>query len=505
MTEISTPWGGIITGDAGPYSDDDWSDIWRKLRQNDRTVQGVLDTYLNELEVAGAASPIQIDTGAGIVDGKFYENTVAVTVNIPTPSVSTRIDRIVLRKSWSAQTVRITRIAGAEGGAAPAITQVDGTTWDISLAQVSITTGGVITITDERQNLVTNIRAGGLNRIATELTIAAGVIAIRQMTHKLQPQSGTTDDLDTINGGIAGDILVLYASDVGTDTITLKHGTGNISCIGGSDIALSEGAALLLYNGTDWLAIGGSGGMTNSNISPTTANVTAAVNTRYFADVSGLTAPRNFVLPAGAVGDEIEISLTVGDDTYPLLIIGDTGITINGGSAATEWSRLFITGENVRLVANSVTNWQIVHDGRTPCSCRIQDNDAQAIANATSLTVNLDTEIFDNANLGEVANDRINIRRNNKYVISGALRLSGITAAANRFVVSFGDDAANILQVAEATAGNASSPGIALVTTTELVAGDWIVLKVYQNSGASQNTTIASNGAAHLEIVEVLA
>jgi len=78
-------------------------------------------------------------------------------VVIPSPTVSTRIDRIVLRKSWVAQTVRITRIEGIEGGGAPALTQTDGTTWDIPLYQVSITTGGNITLTDERVYIHPNI------------------------------------------------------------------------------------------------------------------------------------------------------------------------------------------------------------------------------------------------------------------------------------------------------------------------------------------------------------
>jgi hypothetical protein len=151
MAELSLPWGGIVLGDAGPYSDDDWSDIWRNLLCFDRAAQGPIAGVLNELVVSGANSPIQVASGMALVDGKFYSSDSSVTVVVPTPTVSVRIDRIVLRKSWAAQTVRITRIAGVEGGGAPAITQVDGTTWDCPLAQISVTTGGVITITDERE------------------------------------------------------------------------------------------------------------------------------------------------------------------------------------------------------------------------------------------------------------------------------------------------------------------------------------------------------------------
>lgn len=112
--------------------------------------------FLDELAkfvATGSASPVAIGTGRALVYGTWYENDAGVNVVIPTPAASTRIDRIVARKSWAAQTVRITRIAGTEGAGAPAITQVAGTTWDMPICQVSITTGGVITITDERDFL----------------------------------------------------------------------------------------------------------------------------------------------------------------------------------------------------------------------------------------------------------------------------------------------------------------------------------------------------------------
>lgn len=163
MTETSYPWAGESTGDAGPYSDDQWSDAWAALFTRDRTAEGILrpstTSGLNDLEVTGVASPVAVASGLAIVDGKFYKNSASENVAIPTPSANPRIDRIVLRKAWTAQTVRITRIEGSESAtpSAPAITQTDGSTWDIPLAQVYITTGGVITVTDERVWNRTNI------------------------------------------------------------------------------------------------------------------------------------------------------------------------------------------------------------------------------------------------------------------------------------------------------------------------------------------------------------
>lgn len=162
MTERSYYWGGTTVGDASiaPYDNDEFTDIFRKMFVKDRAIMGVLDGYGNELVTTGAGSPVTVDTGAAMVDGNFYENDAPLTVAIPTPAASTRIDRIVLRKDFAGQTVRVTRIAGVEGGSAPAITQSDGVTWDILLYQVSITTGGAITLTKEYKFIVSPLGSG---------------------------------------------------------------------------------------------------------------------------------------------------------------------------------------------------------------------------------------------------------------------------------------------------------------------------------------------------------
>lgn len=155
MAEISRPWDGIVLGDSGPYSDDQWTDVWATLLGPTIASEGVFRDQDSELNLSGLpATPITIEAGKALVDGSWYESTASVGVSLdPAPGVDPRIDRIVLRKDWALQTIRITRIVGDEA-ASPvpkAITQVDGTTWDIPLWQVHITTGGVITVfRDER-------------------------------------------------------------------------------------------------------------------------------------------------------------------------------------------------------------------------------------------------------------------------------------------------------------------------------------------------------------------
>lgn len=115
------------------------------------TAEGVVPRVLGELAVTASSGQAFVASGRMIGEGYAYKNTSALTIALPTPAANTRIDRIVLRvQHGTTRTARVTRIAGTEGAAAPALTQVAGTTWDIPLAQISVTTAGVITVTDQR-------------------------------------------------------------------------------------------------------------------------------------------------------------------------------------------------------------------------------------------------------------------------------------------------------------------------------------------------------------------
>lgn len=151
--ELSYPWAGTVTGDASlaPYDDDEWSDLWCYMFVAYRNAAGVIRGVDDEYEASGATTPVTISTGAAIVDGKVHRNTANVQFVIAAPTANPRIDRIVLRKSWTNQIVRLTLISGVEAAipTPPSVTQIDGTTWDVRLWQVFIDTGGNITLTPE--------------------------------------------------------------------------------------------------------------------------------------------------------------------------------------------------------------------------------------------------------------------------------------------------------------------------------------------------------------------
>jgi hypothetical protein len=94
------------------------------------------------------------------------------------------------------------------------------------------------------------------NVAGTTKTIAGGIITKEtgKITwHKVEVQLGFVDDLDTINGGIAGDIL--FISSASANVITLKDGTGNLLLTG--DLALNSVSdlACLFYRGTNWYEV----------------------------------------------------------------------------------------------------------------------------------------------------------------------------------------------------------------------------------------------------------
>lgn len=102
--------------------------------------------------------------------------------------------------------------------------------------------------------------AGNLRfKAVSDLTVSGGVITVTQNRHRFDTEGGAaTDDIDTING-LATDGEIVYGAIVNAArNIVLKHGTGNIACVGGQNITLDlvSDVAILIYDGTTstWFA-----------------------------------------------------------------------------------------------------------------------------------------------------------------------------------------------------------------------------------------------------------
>jgi len=178
MTEKSYLWTTGETGDgAATYSREDWQQI-AQIFASCHSNEGIAPSFRNAF--AGTANPgnssdrtVRIAAGGAVVDGKPYDSNANVDIVLDaTPS--NRRDRIVLRTNWTTQTVRIYVIKGMDGSdTPPAITQTSQSLYDITLYQAALTSGGTVTLTDERAFA----RIGRADIVPTE-TIPIGCILL---------------------------------------------------------------------------------------------------------------------------------------------------------------------------------------------------------------------------------------------------------------------------------------------------------------------------------------
>jgi hypothetical protein len=282
-----------------------------------------------------------------------------------------------------------------------------------------------------------------------------------------------------------GNFTDLDGRGVATDSIW--DAAGDLAVGTGSNTAsrLSIGSALQVLRvnsgatGLEWAAVSGG---TLETVTITDAAVSMTANRRYVGSIAAFTADRNYTVPAGTAGDVIEIQLTTGDDAFELIILGATGVQINGGTAATEWSRLFISGEFVRLRCVATNDWWVEVDGRKPQQCELwQSVDiSNHYAHNAYTKVPVDTIAIDNANIGSLASETITPRRTGKYLLECKVRSTAVTGidAMRVFVGATGE----LLTVDnQSTSGG----GRCVQRTKTAAGGSAIYFDYFQNSGAA--------------------
>jgi len=166
---------------------------------------------------------------------------------------------------------------------------VDGTL--AQAADVSIPVSNLKTAVEDTLNGIQQFDQVRLN--SGDLTIASDAITITKSLHYVDTEAAaSTDNLATINGGSAGDILVIAAKNTAHDVV-VKHGTGNIYLDGATDVTLDDDKKIIIfvYNGTNWLGKGIGGGSLSSptpigNVAPNTGAFTTLAGTVITASTS---------------------------------------------------------------------------------------------------------------------------------------------------------------------------------------------------------------------------
>lgn len=146
MTELSMVWEDAGGGDGGPYSSDEMRIFFDALGSGEGANVGVIGGALNSLEPSSPGlDQIAAASGRAFVDGTLYNNSASVTKAESRPAVGTTGKQLVLRKLWSAQTVRLYVISSADGTASiPALTQTDLTEWQVPICSFTHATDGTI-------------------------------------------------------------------------------------------------------------------------------------------------------------------------------------------------------------------------------------------------------------------------------------------------------------------------------------------------------------------------
>jgi len=153
MTESSRFWTGTTTGDAGPYSAAQFADFARFVAgyggegaaaNNEGVLLGSGDGNFPALWVmqdSPASANVRLAIGRAAVQGYEYLNDAiklfAVAAN---SSGNPRIDTLVLRVDFVAQTVRAVLKQGTPAGSPtrPALTQSAGVLWESPLADIAV-------------------------------------------------------------------------------------------------------------------------------------------------------------------------------------------------------------------------------------------------------------------------------------------------------------------------------------------------------------------------------
>ncbi|MBA3867791.1 MAG: hypothetical protein H0X30_01405 [Anaerolineae bacterium] len=154
MSEYGIPFDSVITGDASvaPYTAAEWARMWKLMHgagtpfPNYGVFAGSgVGTY-GPLEVRATAvlsSNVDVQVGAALVDGRFYESTAVKTLAInANSSGNARIDTVILRLDYAGQTIRLAVKQGtpAASPARPSLQQ-DTVYWEIPLADIAVANG----------------------------------------------------------------------------------------------------------------------------------------------------------------------------------------------------------------------------------------------------------------------------------------------------------------------------------------------------------------------------
>ena len=184
------------------------------------------------------------------------------------------------------------------------------------------------------------------------------------------------------------------------------------------------------------------GGLEVSNETVTTGNIAGVAGKLHVCTIAGLTADRDLTLPSANVGERLGVYVADGFDTYELILKGAASQTINGGSAASEWSRVFIAGEVVIFRCIAANTWIVEYDGRIAMTFQAGLSANQTTNSADVWTVvNFDTvaaaPFGQRGGCYDTTNKRAKARRAGKWTFTACVLPYAGVSAGQRYRILF--------------------------------------------------------------------
>ncbi len=103
------------------------------------------------LDVTSVSGAVQIGTGFAIVKGFYYYSDSVKSLTITPDAQYSRIDRVVLQANLATGPITaILKQGTPASNPQPPTLRRDGSVWEISLARITVTPAGALTISDER-------------------------------------------------------------------------------------------------------------------------------------------------------------------------------------------------------------------------------------------------------------------------------------------------------------------------------------------------------------------
>jgi hypothetical protein len=250
------------------------------------------------------------------------------------------------------------------------------------------------------------------------------------------------------------------------------------------------------------------GGLEINNQTVTTTDVTGAVGQLYVCTIAGLTADRNLTLPSAQVGERVGVYIVDGDADYALVLKGAASQTINGGTAATEWSRVFIANEAVTFLCIAANTWIVETDMRIPCAVKIRPvTDTPASETSftwTDIDLSGTTPDYDVGGIAVIASDHVLIRRTGMYQITMNARPLANVGDQNYYSLGYDTSAGNSTQesTVELWADSTTANHMSMSTQTEFTTADTLYLKYLSEQGSRGYD--ANSGYSRIIVQEIL-